>query len=117
MDPVWWLVVGIVVAAGLLGAGFYVGRETSADDLRRKDDALDAKDLVIARRDAQITELKAQLKRGTDAGSIAVAGAQDRADAAGAAADDPDAAFRLLAGGGDSSAAGDPSGSPAESSS
>lgn len=74
MGPEWWIVAAVVGTVALLGAGFYVGRQTLEDDLRA----------VRADRDRQAAGWAAE-----QAGR-----AQDNADAGRAleAADDADEA-------------------------
>lgn len=40
MDPQWWIVGSVLATSAVAGAGFYVGRSTLSDDLRRKDDRI-----------------------------------------------------------------------------
>lgn len=74
MDPVWWLAIGLVVASGLLGSGYFAGRASLADDLRRVEDR---NGLLLE----QLDEALAQGDRGAEAARIVVASARRAAAA------------------------------------
>lgn len=87
MDPVWWLAIGLVVASGLLGTGYFAGIASKADDLRLQEE----------RNAALLRQLKASLAQGT-AGATAAQIIVDAALGVALAADaaDPDDQFGLL---------------------